>query len=139
MSRYRAKPYGVSSTTGVRNAMSDGTAVSRTDAEQGTGYPLVQKQRQHGNHGALHHVQRGHAHDHEGGYIIDAGVNGGAHADDGVQGHSVQLREFGQQVHGVEGGAEYGHTHGAQNQADDGTVLALVQVVEFDLLLLPVL
>ena len=56
------------------------------------------------------------------------GYGAGAHADDGIQRHTVQLGKLGNQVDRIKSGNEDGHADGAQNQADDGAVLALIDV-----------
>ena len=100
------------------------------DAEEGAGDPLIQEHVQQGDHAALYQIQGGDTQHHEGGYSVDTAVDGGTHTDDGFQRDAVELGEFGQQVHGVEGGAKHGHGQGTQNQADEGAVAALVRMVE---------
>ena len=61
---------------------------------------------------------------------MDAGVDGAAHADDGIQRDAVELRKLGQQIDGVECAAENRDADAADDQTDQGGVLALMQVIE---------
>ena len=100
--------------------------------EQGLCHPLIQQHGQHRNHGTFHHIQRGHAEHDESGDIVDTAVDLSSHGDDGIQGQTVQLGEFWQQVDGIEGAAQNGHGNGAQNQTNDGAVFfPITSVIAF--------
>ena len=99
-------------------------------AEEGTGHPLVKQHGQYRYHTGLQQIQRRHAEENKGCDGVDFVVNGGAHADDGIQGNAVELSKFGQQIDGIECGTENGDADAADDQTDDGGMLALVQMVE---------
>ena len=99
------------------------------DTEQGTGHPLVKQHGQNGNNGSLHQIQRCHTDHHEGSDIMNAAVDFRTHGNDGIQRHAVKLCKLGKQIDSVEGTAEDGHGQGAQDQTDNGAVLALVGMV----------
>lgn len=65
------------------------------NAKEGAGHPLVQQQGQQRNNAALEKVQRRDAEDDKGDHVVDAAVDGGAHTDDGLQRHAVELGKFG--------------------------------------------
>ena len=99
-------------------------------AEQRPRNPLVQEHCQYRNNSAFHQIQRCHADHDEGGYIVDASVNIGTHTDDRIQRNAVKLGKFGDQVDGIKGAAEDGHAQAADDQTDDGTVSALVGMID---------
>ena len=78
-------------------------------SEQGTGHPLVKQHGQHGNHCALDKIQGGYAQHDKGGNTVNSVMDSRTHGDNGVQGKTEQLGEFGQQIDGIEGTAEDRH------------------------------
>ena len=99
-------------------------------SEDGTGNLFIEHNGQNGDHCALDKVQGSYSQQHKGADSFDTVIDGGAHADDGVQGDSVKLREFGQQVDCVEETAEDGQYQGAHKAAPQGAGLRLLGVVE---------
>ena len=60
----------------------------------------------------------------------DAGIDLGAHADDGLHGHAVERGEFRQQIDRIERAAENRHAQRADDKADERALLAGLCVID---------
>ena len=99
------------------------------NAEEGTGDSLVQQHGQYRNHCTLQQVQRSHTQHGEGGDVVNAVMDSSTHGNDGVQRQTEKLGELGQKIHRIESASKKRHGHSAQDQTNDGAVLALVEVI----------
>ena len=93
-------------------------------------YALIQKVCDNGYQYTFQQVKGYHAKHDQRTHTCNGRIDGSAHAYDGFQRHTEQLRKLGDQIVCVKHTAENCHAQGAQSHAADGRSFALANMVE---------